>query len=261
MRRMRAAVRAWALLAFACAAPAAARAPYEIPARWIDDGDSLQPRVGDFSFNDLSFVGSDEGWIVGDRFLLHISGDRVSVVFVNDFRTSLVSVATLGPASAWAGGLRTTGDEGGVEGVLWSYGVGGWRPATVPEVPVVDWTVARVRFAGAADGAALVHGRAPASSERRDVILHFDGTRWSTAFAVPAGSELSDVCVTADGGGWAVGRKLSAPRAPWQGAAWRRHEGRWSEVPVPVGLEGEWDAHRPVPSGATCCCTSTVRDG
>ncbi len=244
MRRVCAAVSVWAALAFGCVAPVAAGAPYEIPAHWVDDGDTLQPRVGDFSFNDLSFVDPDEGWIVGDRFLLHVSGDRVRVVFVNDFRTSLVSVATLGPTAAWAGGLRTATDDGGVEGVLWSYGVEGWRPALVPEVPVVDWTVARLRFADANDGAALVHGRAPASAERRDVLLHFDGVRWSTAFAAPTGSELADVCLTADGGGWAVGRKVSAPRARWQGAAWRRDAGIWSEVPVAVRLEGEWEVHR-----------------
>ena len=244
MHSTAAAACAWAALAVASVAPASAGAPYEIPARWVDEGDTLQPRVGDFSFNDLSFATPDDGWIVGDRFLLHVSGDRVRVVFVNDFRTSLVSVATLGPASAWAGGLRTAGDDGGVEGVLWSYGADGWRPARLPEVPVVDWTVARVRFAATNDGAALVHGRAPASAERRDVLLHFDGTRWVTAFAAPAGSELSDVCLTPDGGGWAVGRTMISSRAPWQGAAWRRDAGTWSEVPLPMGFEGPWDVHR-----------------
>jgi hypothetical protein len=249
MRRICAAVGVWVALAVGWVAPAAAGAPYEIPAYWVVEGDTLQPRVGDFAFNDLAFVASDEGWIVGDRFLLHISGPRVRVVFVNDVRTSLVSVATLGPTAAWAGGLRAVGDDGGVEGVLWSYGTDGWRPALVPEVPVVDWTVARVRVAAANDGAALVHGRAPASTERRDVLLHFDGTRWSVAFAAPAGSELSDVCLTADGSGWAVGRKMVAPRAPWQGAAWRRDGRIWSELRLPVGLDGEWDLHR-------VCCLS-----
>jgi len=47
-----------------------------VPAYWSEEANELTPTAGDFSFESLSFADATHGWIVGDRYMLHIDGDR-----------------------------------------------------------------------------------------------------------------------------------------------------------------------------------------
>jgi len=52
------------------------------PAHWVD-GDSIEPTSYISPFGVLAFSSPAEGWMAGERYVLHIRGERLEVAFVD----------------------------------------------------------------------------------------------------------------------------------------------------------------------------------
>lgn len=234
-----------ALLALGLGAPESAleaKEPYEIAAHWTGESARFGPLVGDHSFRDMSVAPDGGVYFAGDPFVPRIDRDSVALTFINDRNATAFAVAALSRERAWMGGSRSTGERvswayglmTASEGKLWEYNRGQWRSADTSRIPLHDWFVSHLAFAGPNDGWAVAMESEKPPNENPLVplthLLHFDGEAWQlNPLTRLDGREwrINDLCFDRSGYGWAVGRALERTpgyrvlvlaRAP--GASW-----------------------------------------
>jgi hypothetical protein len=228
------------------------RALRPIPAHWVDDPDVLDPDWADFDFDALSFSTPTDGWIVGNRFLVHIAGDDLTVTFIHATESWLTGVVFTAPEEGWATGFRSLADTaptpilGTSQGVVWHYLDGHWTASDLTGVDWPNWSASAV-FASPrgevwVDARVALEGddeHPPAPRRFKPMLLRSDGSRWDVDSSTRLGDRrwfFGDACFDASGDGWFVGMDFADPSAPKALAVRRRH-GEWKRVLVPA-VEG-----------------------
>lgn len=219
-----------------------------IPAEWVANEDASRPNQGDFTFDAVSFPSPTQGWIAGNRYLLHVADDELTVTFVQPTGVWLNSIDFPTPAAGWAGGMRVArsaagGDErnSDMAGVVWRYEDRGWQSCDLSGLSWDDWSVSRVRGTGAGPAFAdAVVTLDPGVDEPDDglrvrrELLEWDGARWRVDPRVRASGrnwEFADACFLPNGDGWFVGFEPdgNARRA----ISVRQTGGVWQPVALP----------------------------
>lgn len=212
--------------------------PTFCPAHWVD-GEALEPTYHPNTFRALSFPSPDEGWIVGDKYLLHVQGARLEVAFL-ELGDSLRTVSFSNPALGWVGG---SGPPRGHFPLLRRSG-GQWRHEQIAEMKWSNWGISTIMAGPMGDSWARglvsdVPFEQLANKRSKRVMLRYDGSTWAvdeTFFAGHADVDISDGCQTPDGAWWFVGVDRSAPSglnafvARWDGSALKREAQPPSEI-------------------------------
>jgi len=180
------------------------------PAHWVD-GDSIEPTSRISPFGVLAFSSPAEGWMAGERYVLHIRGERLEVAFV-DLGHSITSFGFVDPELGWAGSQ----DEEG--GPILSYRSGTWRREWPTGIGWPYWGVHRILAGHTGEAWATTWFRQePPSSHAwprsSRGLLRYDGSLWTVDEHLLAGHDgtmLADACQTPDGSWWVVGRDTSA---------------------------------------------------
>jgi hypothetical protein len=197
------------------------------PAHWVE-GDDLEPTFYISPLRALSFPSPGEGWIVGERYILHVRGDRLEVAFV-ELGESRNSVSFSNPASGWASSVHQE------PWPMLSYRSGQWRGESLPGIGWPDWGISRVMAGPAGDAWAFAHfsEKVPGlleSPKTTAAILRYDGARWvvdQSLLASQPSWHLADACQSPDGQWWFVGVDTAAPSgrgkvlARWNGDTFR----------------------------------------
>lgn len=263
MRRRRGSVRIGVLLTalagYGCAPVRDPRVLHlqSIPAHWVEQSDRLEPKlVADFMFDALSFSTPTDGWIVGHRYLLHVTDTGLSVVFVNPARVSLNSVNFRTPDAGWAGGRslevqrsrsRAPWALGPSPGAIWRFSGGGWQSVDLTPLSWPDWSVSAVRASARGEIWATGfidipadHRHRPGARRFRPILLRSGGTGW-TADESPHQDGRNwafyDICFDDAGSGWFVGADLGDDDAP-RALAVRRSADTWQRTDEPADLAG-----------------------
>src|SRR5262245_39919719 len=126
-----------------------------IPAHWVDDAAGLEPlRGGEFTFDSVSFSSPTEGWVVGNRYILHIEGERLELQFLRSAGIWLNDVQASRSAGTFVAGSYRHGAAPG-RGMLLRLSTNGWEEQSVESTDLNDWLVGTVRvsdLAGWASG-------------------------------------------------------------------------------------------------------------
>jgi len=231
----------WTILLVAgCAASREPRAERQaIPARWVAETDGFDPDWADFMFDALAFSTPTDGWIVGDRFLLHLIDGGMTVTFMKPTRIVLVGLDFAAPNDGWAWGFTRT--PRGPVGVFRRYRNAGWEPIDATGIDWPAWFVTMVQSAPSGEVWAAISTAAehePAASpetQPRHALLRRQADRWEidpTVQALGPGWAFSDACFGAGDEGWFVGADLAASggRRP---LAVRRLRGAWEQAGLP----------------------------
>ncbi|OGU10869.1 MAG: hypothetical protein A2W29_08045, partial [Gemmatimonadetes bacterium RBG_16_66_8] len=223
------------------------------PAHWVRDAEHFEPVVEDFTFDDLFFSTPTEGWIVGNRFLLHSVGDQLDLTLVNDRKTYLAGVSFPRPSEGWAAGWRDTERMShewvlpvtASEGTLWRYQDGKWNvwnTSDLSDAGLLDWQIGAVAFSSPVDGWALGLQGSFIEGKLFPLLFHFDGTRWQIDHSMRAEGRLwtfTRLCFDPSGRGWAVGWKWQTPAGRRRALVASREDGEWRELQVPQVSEEE----------------------
>jgi len=206
------------------------------PAYWVDSQEDLAPVWGDFTFDALSFSTPRDGWIVGDRFLLHVVGEDVAVSFTRPTGVWLHSTVFTSEDFGWAAGFR------GPLGVVWQYRDGKWQPSDTSTFDWPDWSVLAVWASpeGQAWAASRVsvggdHEHPPAPKQFKILLLRWDGQEWRIDDSPREGGRrwaFGSACFYPSGDGWFVGTDFGDANALRPLAVLRRH-GEWEPVSLP----------------------------
>lgn len=196
------------------AASVAQETPVFHPAHWVG-GDKIEPTYHAFSFYSLAFTSPDRGWIVGDKYLLHIEGETLEVAFL-DLWDSLYTVSFSGPDFGWIGG---NGPPNGRFPLL-RHGSEGWKPDRVEGMVWAEWSISEIWTGRAGDGWAVAlvnddrhHEGVPKRSRR--ITLRYEDSSWRVDGDLVGGYqgvEILDACQTPTETWWFVGHDRSAPR-------------------------------------------------
>jgi hypothetical protein len=185
------------------------------PAHWVDKEDGFAPVWGDFTFDALSFSTPADGWVVGDRFLLHLMGEDVTVTFTRPTHAWLDSVTFISPERGWAAGSRQS------SGVVWQYLGGRWEPSDLNAVAWPEWSVHAV-WASPRDDAwaaatAQVKGddrHPPAPKRFKPLLLHWEGVDWRVDESPRKEGRrwmFTSACFDPLGDAWFVGADFADP--------------------------------------------------
>ena len=187
---------------------------------------SPMPNVGNrySSADDISASGPDDAWVVGqswDKALsLHWDGIAWRSVPNPVIRSPrLTGVADLAPDDAWAVGATYANVNGaGPSHALVEHWDGArWTVTSLPDLPN-DTTLTDVAASGTDDVWAMGWANEPSGKEIQ-IVLHFDGTGWSTVVSPKTGPSQ----------GWYEG--LSAtPGVAWTGGRVSAQSAWGSEV-------------------------------
>jgi hypothetical protein len=205
------------------------------PAHWVD-GDEIEPTFYISSFGVLAFPSPTEGWMAGERYVLHIKGDRLEVAFV-DLGRSITSVGFANPDVGWAGSQ----DE--ESGAILNYRLGTWRRERPTGIGWPYWGVHRIMAGHTGDAWATTWVRQeppgpPPWPQARRGLLRYDGSLWAVDEHLPDhfGTMLADACQAPDGSWWFVGSDTSAESgmammlARWDGRRLQTMAGPASET-------------------------------
>jgi hypothetical protein len=182
------------------------------PAHWVDS-DDLQPTFYVSPFQTLAFPSPTEGWIAGERYVLHIQGEQLEVAFV-DLGESVTSFGFTDPTRGWAGA------EAEERGPILRYQGGQWSRERPPAVTWPWWGVHRIMPGRLGDAWASAWFRTEPYREGMRMgrpqlgLLRFDGTAWRIDDQVLAGRTgvyVNDACQAPDDSWWFVGVDFSAP--------------------------------------------------
>jgi hypothetical protein len=193
------------------------------PAHWVE-GHDIEPTFHVSPFSVLAFPSPTEGWMAGERYVLHIRGDRLEVAFV-ELGHSLRTFGFSNPTRGWAGAQ----DE--ENGPLLSYRDGVWRRERPAGIAWPYWGVYRVLAGQRGDAWATAwFTETPPDTRpyptRSRGYLRYDGVGWTVDEMLAGGRPglvLSDACQAPDGSWWFVGRDDSVPSGTAMVVA------RWSE--------------------------------
>lgn len=207
------------------------------PAHWVEDRDALRPQAPAFRFRDMAFRSADDGWILGDLFVLHLRDDAVEVAFVDQggWRPSQVLFTPAGDGWMVVRGRRGQSDH------LLRDGPGGWTVQDLPARYEQGEALYRLQFLHP-DALHLFvtpyehpGEDAPFAFEARDQdVLRFTGSEWryDADPLLVNGQMYSGSCQLPDGTSWRVGGQRVSP-GHVRGLAMRQVDGRWSEVALP----------------------------
>lgn len=223
---------AFALAVLTAATQAAALELPTIPAHWTDATDAFEPQRGDFTFDALSFVGPDEGWIVGDRYLLHVTARGLELQFTRGADLYVRAVDASSDGTVLLGGMRLHGENGGSRGVILRRAGDTWRDERIAADELWNWSVHEVRAAGPAGWALGIEERGP--GHQPVLWQRADDWRVSRPSGRRAGDfwMLSRLCVDASGVSWFVGREYSEQYQP-HALAVRHRDGAFERLPIP----------------------------
>ena len=244
MRRMRKiilAAAAWILPG----SPTSAGEPYSIPAHWVADPTAVEPNTSEFMFEDASFSSDGTGWIVGDKFFLHVIGEQIEITFTNRAYIHFHTVTLTTSGEAWAGGFQ--GESSGDDAIVWRNSSGKWRPVDLSPLPVRARHILKLRFESPQSGWALLADFDPNDPYATPTgsFLHFDGVTWREVVPLFSSSRprLKDMCVQPTGAGWAVGdARDEAGR--WHGVVLKKEGLEWREVALPPLVPDAWQLNR-----------------
>lgn len=226
------------LMLLAGPAPAEERLEF-FPAHWVEREDVLRPRVAAFEFSSMAFRSAQEGWIVGDRFVLHITGDHLELATPRLNNVWMNDVVFASPDAGWMSGsrIRWTGSA------VFQYKAGAWtRDPRLDQTYLggLDWYAAG--FLPLAADEVLLHVRNPYWRNpiygwtilQESESLQFDGERWrfSPWPLTWPGRFPNDTCRMPDGTQWIAGQTSSAA-APGAAFFARRRAGEWEQVTAP----------------------------
>lgn len=226
------------------------------PAHWVES-DEIEPTLYVSPLRALAFPSPNEGWMVGERYVLHVRDDRLEVAFVWLWN-SLYRLAFSNPAEGWASGSHLE------KSPIWRYQSGVWRRQPLPGIGWPDWGVGEVAAGPSGNAWAFASHREKDSGPRNQAMLRYDGSRWSVDEGLLTGrnkTHLSGACARPDGSWWFVGTDWAAPSgaaavlAHWDGTALQA-------VPVPEGGPGRshLGAIRCLPDG-TAWALGAVKPG
>jgi hypothetical protein len=182
---------------------------------------------------DISASSANDAWVVGDV-AWHWDGSGWGSARLPDPAPawSLSSVATLGPADAWAVGSGS----GRMEEILGTHPLAEhwdgerWR---VVRVPLGGPGALNAVSADAPDDVWAAGWWVPSGTPRqrsdaamRPLVAHWDGTRWHvTTFSTPRADELDHVVALGENDVWVSGPALYQRGTPivrhWDGTRWR----------------------------------------
>ena len=163
--------------------------------------------------------------MVGERYVLHIQGERLEVAFV-DLGESRNAVSFSNEALGWASSAHQD------PWPMLTYRSGTWRNEPMAGIGWPYWGISKVMAGAAGDAWAFANysERVPGLLEfakTTPVILRYDGTRWVVDENLLAGRpdwHLSDGCQSPDGQWWFVGVDVAAPSG--RGRILARWDGR-----------------------------------
>src|SRR4029450_3134565 len=98
-----------------------------VPAHWSEAANDPAPSTGDFSFESLSFVDGAHGWIVGDRYMLHVDGDRLELQFLRSSDICVSDIDATDAAQLLAAGFVPARPGGKTVGVVLRRDGSSWR--------------------------------------------------------------------------------------------------------------------------------------
>ena len=181
------------------------------PAHWVD-GDEIEPTLYVSPFGVLTFPSAREGWLAGERYVLHVQGDRLEVAFV-DLGHSVRSFGFSSPTIGWAGSQ----DE--QSGPILSFREGTWRRERPAGIEWPYWGIYRVMAGhdGEAWATAWFTQQPPdaASRPKRERgLLHYAGAGWAIDRQMLVGHDgvvVADACQSPDNSWWVVGTDRAAP--------------------------------------------------
>lgn len=200
----------WLMLLWSAAASAGDVLTFH-PAHWTD-GDDLEPTFYISPLRSLAFPSPDEGWIVGERYVLHIRGERLEVAFVT-LRESRTGLSFSSPTLGWATGLPAS------TWTMLRYQSDSWRGESLNGILWPHWGIYKVMAGPAGDAWAFVYSSEnapgpPESPKAKRAALRYDGHHWTADQVVFAGRvdwHLADGCQSPDGQWWFVGMDDAAP--------------------------------------------------
>ncbi len=212
------------------------------PARWAADDSALRPRspFHVFDFQAMAFSSPGEGWIVGERFALHLRGDALEVAFFSSSDGWLTDVAVSPGGSVWMGGVGHPHDQ------LLSNRAGVWRDEDVAPLVGTEFVVSSLL---AFPGDRVIAGISPTgirpapSDGGRGVAagpvqyLEFDGTSWRRIVLPPDGSStwhLASSCQPAVGAAWVVGHERPPLGGGVRPLVLRFDGATWTPVAAPI---------------------------
>jgi hypothetical protein len=177
------------------------------PAHWVD-GDDIEPTFYVSPFETLAFPSPTEGWIAGERYVLHIQGDRLEVAFV-ELGQSVRGFGFTNPSRGWAAAQQVE------RGPILTYRDGVWRRERPATVTWPSWGVYDIIPGRSGDAWAIAWFRTESMRSGRPEtgLLRFDGAQWRIDDQVLAGQDgvhINDGCQAPDGSWWFVGVDYSA---------------------------------------------------
>ncbi|MDX2170026.1 MAG: hypothetical protein SF182_23350 [Deltaproteobacteria bacterium] len=238
---MRVAVAVVALLVSGCSLMARPNAPLEFHRAYWSEGTALAPDDGDYELNALAFSSPDEGWVVGNRFALHIQGEQLQVAFLRPRHLSFWDVDLASAIGGAAVGYHTAGWSEATSGAALHYDGAYWQPDAVPAELFPSWWIQRV--AAVPDGADRAIGAVFANPREAQIVpipsavekhlLRRAAGGWTVdPAATDAAWRPNDLCTTAAGETWMVGATQRGGRR-FEALAARASGDTWVVEPLP----------------------------
>ena len=205
-----------------------------IPAHWVDSADGFEPlRGGDFMFDAVSFSSPSEGWIVGNRYILHIEGAALQLQFLRSADIDLNDVQDSESAGTIAGGANRCCTNS-TRGILLRRVGGGWREEGLESNGLEDWFITDVHVNAAAGWAFGLEERA---QEVRSVLWQRGEGDWrlNPARETRPGFlwSFARMCLEPSGEGWFVGSEWTEDRQQQRALVVRWRAGKFEKVPLP----------------------------
>lgn len=150
--------------------------------------------------------------VVGDRFVLRIREDQLTLTFVNDRKTHLSGVSLENAERAWAVGGRAQHGEP-PENVVWRYDQGHWTESRLGLSDARNWQVTRIAALPSHDPFLVGFRLSGGSLSSTLASLTTHGPRFESLNAVAGASAVVEICRGATGVPWGIGWKKSAPNA------------------------------------------------
>jgi len=221
-------------------------------AHWVEATQHLEPICGDFMFQALAFASPHEGWVVGNRFALHLQGDDIRVAFLRPRELWLWAIdLSSDGTSGIAGGFRRQGWRQPDVGAVLRHRDAAWHLDPTEALRESQWIMSVAADPQGADWAAAALFSPPSpegvSSPVGNALLQRRDGRW-VADAVPPDWRINALCNSSSASTWVVGAIADDNR--WLTAfAARRQGGGWEATSLPALAASSVLSHVTCPHG------------